>query len=127
MPNPLRFVSRALLALKRTLAAKGPAGLYVFDEVDTGVGGAIAERIGKALADISKHRQVLCITHQAPIAALAHAHFVVRKSQDGHVARSAVDRVDGDERVREVARMLSGEKVGKAALATAKDMIGSCD
>ncbi len=128
-PRPLRKIasggelSRALLAIKRVLASQGPAGLYVFDEVDAGVGGAVAERIGQALADIAKHRQVLCITHLAPIAALADAHFVVRKSQDGEVARTEVVRVTGDARVREVARMLSGRTVTKASLQAACEMI----
>lgn len=128
-PKPLRKIasggelSRALLAIKRILASQGPAGLYVFDEVDAGVGGAIAERIGQALADIARHRQVLCITHLAPIAALADAHFVVRKSQSGEVARTEVVRVAGQDRVREVARMLSGKKVTQASLQTAHEMI----
>ncbi len=128
-PRPLRKIasggelSRALLAIKRVLASQGPAGLYVFDEVDAGVGGAVAERIGQALADIAKHRQVLCITHLAPIAALADAHFVVRKSQDGEVARTEVVRVTGDARVREVARMLSGKSVTKASMQAACEMI----
>ena len=74
-PRPLRRIasggelSRALLALKRVLAEKGPAGLYVFDEVDAGVSGAIAEVIGRAIADVAQHRQVLCITHLPQIAA----------------------------------------------------------
>lgn len=128
-PKPLRKIasggelSRSLLAIKRILASQGPAGLYVFDEVDAGVGGAVAERIGDALAEIAKHRQVLCITHLAPIAALADAHFVVRKSQSGQVARTDVVRVTGDDRVREVARMLSGAKVTDASMQAAAEMI----
>ena len=128
-PRPLRKIasggelSRSLLAIKRVLAAKGPAGLYVFDEVDTGVGGAVAERIGQALADIARHRQVLCITHLAPIAALADAHYVVHKSQNGAVAKTEIRRVTGKERVRELARMLSGVKVTKASLETAEEML----
>src|SRR5262249_53670860 len=84
-PRPLRKIasggelSRALLALKRALAECGPAGLYVFDEVDTGVGGAVADRLGRAIADVARHHQVLCITHLAPIAAFGDAHFVVTK------------------------------------------------
>jgi DNA repair protein RecN (Recombination protein N) len=128
-PRPLRKIasggelSRSLLAIKRILASQGPAGLYVFDEVDAGVGGAVAERIGQALADIAKHRQVLCITHLAPIAALADAHFVVRKSQSGNVARTDVVRVTGQERVQEIARMLSGKRVTSASMQTANEMI----
>ncbi len=128
-PRPLRKIasggelSRALLAIKRVLASQGPAGLYIFDEVDAGVGGAVAERIGQALADIAKHHQVLCITHLAPIAALADYHFVVRKSQDGHVARTQVVPVTGEDRVREIARMLSGKNVTKASMQAATEMM----
>ncbi|MBI5536198.1 MAG: DNA repair protein RecN [Deltaproteobacteria bacterium] len=128
-PRPLRKIasggelSRALLALKRVLSSSGPAGLYVFDEVDQGVGGAVAERIGHALADISRHRQVLCITHLAQIAALADAQFVVEKAQDGAVATSVVRRLTGKARVREVARMLSGSKITNASLETAAEML----
>jgi len=132
-PRPLRKIasggelSRALLAIKRVLSSQGPAGLYVFDEVDAGVGGAVAEQIGRALADIAKHRQVLCITHLAPIAALADSHFVVRKSQEGEVARTDVVCVTGEERVREIARMLSGKNVTKASMNTAREMVAGRD
>lgn len=128
-PRPLRKIasggelSRALLAVKRVLADQGPAGLYVFDEVDTGVGGAIAETIGRALADIAHHHQVLCITHLAPIAALAEAHFVVEKSQGSAIATTSVARVDGKARVREVARMLSGARITEASVKTASELI----
>ncbi len=128
-PRPLRKIasggelSRALLAIKRVLAAQGPAGLYVFDEVDTGVGGAVAETIGHALADIARHHQVLCITHLAPIAALADAHFIVEKSQGAEVATASVKRLDGKARIREVARMLSGARITEAAIATATELV----
>lgn len=130
-PRPLRRIasggelSRALLALKRVLAESGPAGLYVFDEVDAGVGGAVAHRIGRSIAEVAKHHQVLCITHLAPIAAFADAHFVVRKTSDGDVTRSALARVQGAERTREIARMLSGAKVGPAAVKAAAELIRS--
>ena len=128
-PRPLRRIasggelSRALLALKRSLAECGPAGLYVFDEVDTGVGGAVADRIGRAIADVARHHQVLCITHLAPIAAFADTHFVVSKHDGGDVTRSQVVRVEQKERVAEVARMLSGAKVTGAALKAATELI----
>src|SRR6266550_8974285 len=85
-----RSLSRALLALKRALADGGPACLYVFDEVDAGVGGAVAERIGRAIADVARHRQVLCITHLASIAAFADAHFVVDKQEKAGLATTRV-------------------------------------
>ena len=128
-PRPLRKIasggelSRALLALKRVLAECGPAGLYVFDEVDAGVGGAVADKIGRAIADVARHHQVLCITHLAPIAAFADAHFVVAKNDAGGIAKSSVARMDRKERVAEVARMLSGAKVTPAALKAATELI----
>ena len=128
-PRPLRRIasggelSRALLALKRVLAESGPAGLYVFDEVDSGVGGAIADKIGKAIADVARHHQVLCITHLAPIAAFADAHFVVTKQSAGGVAKSEVRRAVGQDSVAEIARMLSGAKVTTASLKAAKELI----
>jgi DNA repair protein RecN (Recombination protein N) len=128
-PRPLRKIasggelSRALLALKRCLAECGPAGLYVFDEVDAGVGGAVADKIGRAIADVARHHQVLCITHLAPIAAFGDAHFVVSKQSDGGMTRSGVARVERKERIAEVARMLSGAKVTDAALKAATEMI----
>lgn len=118
-------LSRALLALKRVLAEGGPAGLYVFDEVDSGVGGAVAERIGSAIADVAHHHQVLCITHLAPIAAFADAHFVVKKTSHGDVTESRVDRVRDDERVREVARMLSGATITRAGEDAARELIAA--
>ena len=128
-PRPLRKIasggelSRALLALKRCLAECGPAGLYVFDEVDAGVGGAVADKIGRAIADVARHHQVLCITHLAPIAAFGDAHYVVSKHIDGGMTRSGVVRVERKERIAEVARMLSGAKVTDASLKAATEMI----
>lgn len=128
-PRPLRKVasggelSRALLALKRALADVAPRGTYVFDEVDTGVGGAVAEKIGRALADIAKHRQALCITHLAQIAALGDTHFVVEKIEDGKTTSSRIGRVDGNDRVGEIARMMSGAEVTQAAKKAAKELL----
>jgi DNA repair protein RecN (Recombination protein N) len=128
-PRPLRRIasggelSRALLALKRSLAECGPAGLYVFDEVDTGVGGAVAEKLGRAIADVARHHQVLCITHLAAIAAFADAHFVVNKRDEEGMARSEVARVGQKERVAEIARMLAGARVTGAALKAATELI----
>ncbi len=128
-PRPLRRVasggelSRALLALKRALADVAPRGTYVFDEVDTGVGGAVAEKIGLALADIARHGQALCITHLAQIAALGGAHFVVEKRDDGRATSSGIRRVDGAARVAEIARMMSGQEVTAAAKKAAKELL----
>jgi DNA repair protein RecN (Recombination protein N) len=128
-PRPLRKIasggelSRALLALKRVLADQGPAGTYVFDEVDAGVGGAIAEVIGRAIADIARHRQVVCITHLPQIAALADAHFVAGKIESRGRTHATVRRVSAPERVDEIARMIGGIRVGDAARKAAAEML----
>lgn len=129
-PRPLRRIasggelSRALLALKRVLAEKGPAGTYVFDEVDAGVSGAIAEVIGRAIADVARHRQVLCITHLPQIAALADAQYVVDKTETKGRTSSSVRRLSDAERVDEIARMIGGVKVGDAARRAAAELLG---
>jgi DNA repair protein RecN (Recombination protein N) len=128
-PKPLGKIasggelSRSLLALKRVLAEHGPAGLYVFDEVDAGIGGAVADKIGRAIGDVAKHHQVLCITHLAPIAAFAETHFVVSKENEGQVTKSAVRRVEGKERVGEIGRMLAGARVTTAGLKAAAELL----
>lgn len=90
VPRPLRKIasggelSRAMLAIKRVLAGAGRAGLYVFDEVDSGVGGAVAEVIGRKLAEVAEHHQVICVTHLAQIAVYAESHYrVVKGLQEG--------------------------------------------
>jgi DNA repair protein RecN (Recombination protein N) len=128
-PRPLRKIasggelSRALLALKRVLADEGPAGTYVFDEVDAGVGGAVAEVIGHAIADVARHRQVVCITHLPQIAALADAHYVVDKAEAKGRTQASVRRLSRPERVDELARMIGGIKVGDAARRAAAEML----
>ena len=128
-PRPLRKIasggelSRALLAVKRVLAEEGPAGTYVFDEVDAGVGGAIAEVIGRSIADVARHRQVICITHLPQIAALADAQFVVGKSEARGRTVTNVRRLSDDERELEIARMIGGVKVGQAARRAAAEML----
>jgi DNA repair protein RecN (Recombination protein N) len=128
-PRPLRKIasggelSRALLALKRVLADQGPVGTYVFDEVDAGVGGAIAEVIGRAIADIARHRQVVCITHLPQIAALADAHFVVDKTESKGRTQTSVRRLTKAERVDEIARMLGGIKISAAQRRAAAEML----
>lgn len=125
-PRPLRKVasggelSRALLAVKRVLAAEGPAGAYVFDEVDAGVGGAIAEVIGGKLFAVSRHHQVVCITHLPQIAAWADRHLHVSKSASGGRTVSSVRRLSEGESIDEIARMLGGVTVSDAARLAAR-------
>lgn len=116
-------LSRSLLAIKRVLAGLRPTGLYVFDEVDAGVGGAIAEVIGRKLHDVAQHHQVLCITHLPQIAAFADQHFRVSKDVIEGRTRSAVEPLDERGRLNEVARMLGGLHVSEKTKAAAQELI----
>ena len=125
-PRPLAEVasggelSRALLALKRVLAGIGPVGMFVFDEVDTGVGGAIAEVIGQKLADIATHNQVLCITHSPQVAVYADQHLHVHKVQLKGRTHSRVRCLDEPGHLDEISRMLGGIDVSAASRAAAE-------
>ena len=127
--RPLRKIasggelSRAMLAIKRVLAGLGPAGTYVFDEVDAGVGGAVAEVIGRKLREVSRHHQVLCITHLPQIAVFADAHFRVQKSVAGDRTVSTIERLNETERLEEIARMLGGVKITPKTKAAAAEML----
>lgn len=137
--RPLRKIasggelSRALLAIKRVLAGLREAerseldgrssGLYVFDEVDTGVGGAVAEVIGKKLKEVARHHQVLVITHLAPIAVYADRHFQVKKQIEDGRTRSTIELLGASERLEEVARMLGGLAITKKTREAARELI----
>jgi DNA repair protein RecN (Recombination protein N) len=127
--RPLRKIasggelSRALLAIKRVLAGLRPAGLYVFDEVDTGVGGAVAEVIGRKLKDVARHHQVLCITHLPQIAVFADRHYRVTKEEVDGRTRSVVEALSPSERREEVARMLGGMRITSRTRAAAAEML----
>lgn len=128
-PQPLQKIasggelSRAMLAIKRVLADVGPGGLYVFDEVDSGVGGAVAEVIGRKIKEVSRHHQVLCITHLPQIAVFADVHFHVRKGVFEGRTRSHIDRLSKRERHTEIARMLGGIKITESTRAAAREML----
>ena len=109
--------------MKRVLASNAPAGLYVFDEVDAGVGGAVAEAIGRKIADVARHHQVLCITHLAQIAAFADVHFAVSKREEGGRTLADVKKLKAKERGEEIARMLGGLEITKQTRAHAEEMI----
>jgi DNA repair protein RecN (Recombination protein N) len=116
-------LSRAMLAIKRILAGVGPAGMYVFDEVDTGVGGAIAEVIGRKIHDVSAHRQVLCITHLPQIAVFATSHFKVEKTLVDERTVSVVQKLGKRQQEAEIARMLGGLKITEKTRAVAAEML----
>ena len=121
-------LSRFVLALKVSLAAAGSASTLIFDEVDAGVGGAVAEAVGKRLAELSQRLQVLVVTHSPQVAARAGCHFLISKGSNGSQSKSApmVTRVavlGQEERREEIARMLAGEQVTDAARAAADQLI----
>jgi DNA repair protein RecN (Recombination protein N) len=117
-------VSRIMLALKSVLARANEARTLIFDEIDVGVSGRIARKVGETLRDLSTREQVLAITHLPQIAGLADAHYAVEKvEQDGRTV-SRLRKLTDDERVREVAKLLSGETITDSALESARDLIG---
>jgi len=116
-------LSRVLLAIRGALASEGAVATYVFDEIDAGVGGAVAEAIGQRLARASANNQVLCITHLPQIAAFADAHFRVEKMSEAGRTMTRVKKLTADEHIEELARMLGGARVTDSARAHAKQLI----
>jgi DNA repair protein RecN (Recombination protein N) len=112
-------LSRFILALKVALASAGSAGTIIFDEIDRGVGGAVASAIGDRLARLSNAAQVLVVTHSPQVAARGHAQWRIAKASDGRITRTTVTRLPADERREEIARMLSGADVTQEARAQA--------
>ena len=100
-------------------------GALIFDEVDAGIGGAVAETVGRLMKQLGTGRQVLAVTHLPQVAACADRHFVVAKQASASGARSSVDAVAGEARTAEIARMLGGEKLSSTSLAHAEEMLAS--
>lgn len=116
-------LSRFILALKVALAAEGGAETMVFDEIDRGVGGAVASAIGERLARLSGHAQLLVVTHSPQVAARADAHLLIAKRHDGIVTRTGVTALDAPARREEIARMLSGAIITDEARAQAERLL----
>jgi DNA repair protein RecN (Recombination protein N) len=95
----------------------------VFDEVDAGLGGQVAQQIGECLSEVGRGQQVLAITHLASVAARGDHHFVIEKTIDHGLTRTSVRELTGDERVREIARMLAGDDVTTESRALAKQLL----
>ena len=129
--RPLRQVasggelSRAFLAIKQVLRQDSEGMVLVFDEVDAGVGGEAADRVGRRLAELAGRHQVLCITHLPQIAAFADAQYRVEKRTRGGRTVARIERVEGAERIEEIARMAGGEKIGEATREYARELLSS--
>ena len=128
-PRPIQKIasggelSRLFLAIKNSLRRADRNMVIVFDEVDAGIGGAVAERVGRVLAALATEHQVLCITHLPQIAAFADRHFVVRKEARGGRTRTHVELVEGDLRVDELARMAGGKNVTEVTREHARSLL----
>lgn len=128
-PRPLAKVasggelSRIALAIAVTTSQLGEAGTLIFDEIDAGVGGAVAETVGRLMKQLGRDRQVLAVTHLPQVAACADHHYVVAKAAAGGRTRSDVAAVAGEARVAEIARMLGGERLSGTSLAHAQEML----
>jgi DNA repair protein RecN (Recombination protein N) len=118
-------LSRIALAIAVTTSQLGTAQTLIFDEVDAGVGGAVAETVGRLMKQLGRDRQVLAVTHLPQVAACADHHLVVAKQSGKAGTTSTVAPVQGEQRVAEVARMLGGERLSGTTLAHAKEMLGS--
>jgi len=129
-PKPLSKIasggelSRIMLAIKYVLSDK-EKGVFtsVFDEVDSGIGGAIAEVVGNKLFEVAKQRQIICITHLPQIASFGDKHFVVDKSVVDGRTEATIEYKDDKERVYELARMLGGSKLSETTIAYAEEML----
>lgn len=128
-PKPLAKVasggeaSRLMLILKTTAKTKDAEKAVVFDEIDTGIGGRVAEAVGLKLKELSKTQQVLCVTHQPQVASLANHHYTVEKTMTKDQTSVSIRELKEKDRVEEIARMLAGEKITNAARQHAKEMI----
>ncbi|MFZ5763372.1 MAG: DNA repair protein RecN [Thermodesulfobacteriota bacterium] len=117
-------LSRLLLALKSLLARQDQVETVIFDEIDAGISGKAAEAVSRKIRELADHHQVLCITHLPPIAAAAHAHFLVAKSVEGERTRTSVTVLTQEERVQELARMIAGDSVTEKTLAFVRELLG---
>ncbi len=117
-------LSRISLALAVATSALGSAGTLIFDEVDAGIGGAVAQTVGQLMQQLGQDRQVLAVTHLPQVAACADHHLLVSKGQTPQGPASTVTALSHEQRAAEVARMLGGEKISATSLAHAREMLG---
>ena len=129
-PKPLAKIasggelSRIMLALKSALAEKDDIPTIIYDEIDTGVSGLAAGRIGQKLRQTARGRQVICITHTAQIAAQADSQLLIQKNVQAERTYTEIFPLDEEGRVREVARIISGDQITELSLANAREMLG---
>ena len=116
-------LSRVVLALKAILAESDAVETIVFDEVDAGIGGGTAEVVGRKLSDLARHHQIICITHLPQIAKFGEHHFRISKHVNGGRTKTAIQPLSGEDRYKEIARMLGGEKITQTTLDHARELM----
>ena len=117
-------LSRIMLCLKAILAKGSGMPTMIFDEIDTGVSGRIADKMGSLIKEMSEEMQIFAITHLPQIASKGECHLLVYKESDKTTGtRTLIKRIEGDERIEEIARMLSGTRTTEAALANAEELL----
>jgi DNA repair protein RecN (Recombination protein N) len=117
-------LSRVVLALKAILAESDAVETIVFDEVDAGIGGGTAEVVGRKLSDLARHHQIICITHLPQIAKFGEHHFSISKHVDDGRTKTAIQPLSREDRTKEIARMLGGEKITQTTLDHARELLG---
>ena len=120
-------LSRVMLALKSVLSDKEGADTLIFDEIDTGISGSTSRKIGRKLRALAVGKQVFCVTHSAQVASLSDCHFKIEKHTEGDRTVTTVQRLSDEEKVREIARIISGMDITDAALRSAKELIERTD
>jgi DNA repair protein RecN (Recombination protein N) len=117
-------LSRISLAIQVATSRCSRIPTLIFDEVDVGIGGAIAETVGKSLRKLGTEAQVLCVTHLPQVASQAQQHLQVKKTSDGKTTETGIISLNNGQRIEEIARMLGGSNITRQTLAHAKEMIG---
>ena len=120
-------LSRIMLALKNVLTEKDECATLVFDEIDAGVSGIAAQRVGEKLSNLARRRQVLCVTHLPQIAAMADEHFSIEKSEKSGRTYTYVNRLNNDGRKQEIARLIGGDNITMTTLANASELLQKAD
>ena len=118
-------LSRISLAIQVVTAQTSSIPTLVFDEVDVGIGGGTAKAVGELLQQLGEKGQVLCVTHQSQVAAQAHQHMLVSKSANKNSTMTSLTRLDGEPRIKEIARMLGGDELTENSLAHARELVGN--
>ncbi len=116
-------LSRIMLAVKNVIAEKEDTPTMIFDEIDTGVSGRAAQKIGVKLRQVSKTRQVICVTHLSQIAVMADSHLLIEKNSSKDSTFTSVTRLDREQRVKEIARILGGEHITQTTLDNAAEQL----